>query len=131
MFSRAKEVEVMPGKSQNRISFGTTIEGDLKSEGGFRIDGTILGTVKTAAKVVIGKEGLITGELECLNADIEGTFTGTLTVHGLLTLKATAVITGDVVANKLAVEPGASFNATCKMGKGVKLLTDAKVKKAN
>ena len=130
MFNRAKEVEVMPGKSQNRISFGTTIEGDLKSEGGFRIDGTILGTVKTAAKVVIGKEGLITGELDCLNADIEGTFTGTLTVHGLLTLKATAVITGDVVANKLAVEPGANFNATCKMGKSVRSIGDSKGKTA-
>lgn len=130
MFNKDKNEDQIPGKSQNRISHGTTIEGDLTSEGGFRIDGTILGTVKTAAKVVIGKDGIITGHLECKNADIEGTFSGKLLVHGLLTLKATAIIDGDVIANKLAVEPGAHFNATCKMGTGVKSLADSKGKTA-
>jgi len=130
MFNKGKVEDQVPGRSQNRISHGTTIEGDLSSDGGFRIDGTILGSVKTAAKVVIGKDGIITGQLECKNADIEGVFTGKLLVHGLLTLKATASIEGDVVTNKLSVEPGALFNATCKMGTGVKSLADSKEKTA-
>lgn len=130
MFNKGKDEEQIPGKSQNRISHGTTIEGDLTSDGGFRIDGTVLGTIKTGAKVVIGKDGIITGQLECKNADIEGTFSGKLLVHGLLTLKATARIDGDVVVNKLAVEPGAHFNASCKMGTGVKSLDDSKGKTA-
>jgi cytoskeletal protein CcmA (bactofilin family) len=130
MFNKDKNEDQIPGKSQNRISHGTTIEGDLTSDGGFRIDGTILGTVKTAAKVVIGKDGIITGHLECKNADIEGTFSGKLLVHGLLTLKATASIDGEVITNKLAVEPGALFNASCKMGTGVKSLADSKGKTA-
>lgn len=130
MFNKAKTDEKIPGSSQNRISLGTTIEGDIISSGGFRIDGTILGTVKTDAKVVVGKDGIITGNLECKNADIEGTFSGKLLVHGLLTLKATASIDGDVLTNKLAVEPGASFNATCKMGTGVKSIGDSKGKTA-
>ena len=130
MFNKDKNEGQIPGKSQNRISHGTTIEGDLTSDGGFRIDGTILGTVKTATKVVIGKDGIITGHLECKNADIEGTFSGKLHVHGLLTLKATASIDGEVVTNKLAVEPGANFNATCKMGTSVKTLNDSKGKTA-
>ena len=33
------------GKSQNRIGQGTVIEGDIKSTGGFRIDGTIIGSL--------------------------------------------------------------------------------------
>jgi cytoskeletal protein CcmA (bactofilin family) len=114
------------GKSQNRISQGTTINGDLESDGGFRIDGTINGTLKTPGKVVIGKEGKVDGTLECNNADIEGFFSGKLIVQGLLSLKSSAVIKGDVLTEKLAVEPGAVFNATCKMESGLKSIATGK-----
>jgi cytoskeletal protein CcmA (bactofilin family) len=114
------------GKSQNRISHGTTINGDVESDGGFRIDGTINGTLKTPGKVVIGKEGKVDGTLECNNADIEGSFSGKLIVQGLLSLKSTATIEGDVFTEKLAVEPGAIFNATCKMESGIKSISTGK-----
>lgn len=114
------------GKSQNRIGHGTTIEGDVVSEGGFRIDGTINGTLKTPAKVVIGKDGKVDGTLDCNNADIEGVFSGKLLVQGLLTLKATAQITGEVTTQKLAVEPGAVFNASCTMQSGIKPADNSK-----
>ena len=58
--------------------------------------------------------------MECVNADIEGNFNGELLVSDLLSLKTTAVIEGTVSVAKLAVEPGATFNASCSMkgGKG-------------
>ncbi len=104
-----------PSASQNRINEGTKLKGDIHSEGFFRIDGIIEGNVTTPSKVVVGKSGKINGTLSCENADIEGTFDGNLDVSGTLTLKATAVINGDVVVGKLAVEPGATFNASCEM----------------
>lgn len=112
-------------KSQNRIGHGTVITGDITSEGGFRIDGTVDGNLKTPSKVVIGKDGMINGSLECEHADVEGTFKGKLVVNGLLSLKSSAIIEGDVVISKLAIEPGATFNASCKMETGVKKLNDA------
>ena len=70
-------------------------------------------------KVVIGKDGYIHGKVECVNADIEGSFNGELLVSDLLSLKSSAVIEGTVAVTKLAVEPGATFNASCTMkGKG-------------
>ncbi|WP_041497437.1 bactofilin family protein [Nonlabens marinus] len=114
-----KNTEIV-GNSQNRIAAGTTITGDIASEAGFRIDGEIIGTLKTNAKVVIGKDGKIEGTLECSSADIEGTFSGTLKINGLLSLKSTAIIEGEVTTMKLSVEPGATFNASCTMGGGVK-----------
>lgn len=104
-----------PTASQNRVNEGTILKGDIHSNGYFRIDGTIEGNIMTPSKVVLGKSGIITGTLKCENADIEGTFEGNLDVSGTLTLKATAKITGDVVVGKLAVEPGATFNASCVM----------------
>ena len=104
----------------NRIGKGTKIIGDIISDADFRIDGSLEGNVKTSGRVVIGKTGLIKGKVECLNADIEGKFSGELHVSDILALKASAHIQGDVVAGKLAVEPGATFNASCTMkGSGV------------
>jgi len=107
---------------QNRIVQGTKIIGTVVSDGGFRIDGEIEGDVKTQGKVVIGTTGKIIGTLTCENADIEGVFNGKLVVKETLSLRSTADIEGEVFISKLAVEPGATFNATCAMGSGVKTL---------
>lgn len=107
------------GGQPNRIEKNTKIKGDIVSEADFRIDGKLDGNVKTSGKVVIGKDGYIHGKVECVNADIEGSFNGELLVSNLLSLKSTAVIEGTVSVTKLAVEPGATFNASCTMkGKG-------------
>ena len=105
------------GGQPNRIEKNTVIKGDITSEADFRIDGKLEGNVKTSGKVVIGKDGLIKGKVECVNADIEGNFNGELYVSELLSLKNTAKIEGTVNVAKLAVEPGATFNASCNMGK--------------
>ncbi len=107
------------GGQPNRIEKNTKIKGDIASEADFRIDGKLNGNLKTSGKVVIGKDGYIHGKVECQNADVEGNFNGELMVSELLTLKASAVIEGTVSVAKLAVEPGATFNASCNMkGKG-------------
>lgn len=104
-----------PSASQNRINEGTKLKGDIESNGFFRIDGTVEGSISKPSKVVLGKSGVVIGKMTCENADIEGRFEGNLEITGTLTLKATARIEGEVVVGKLAVEPGASFNATCRM----------------
>ena len=123
---RSNKSNDIEGNSQNRIAQGTVIKGDIHSEAGFRIDGEIIGTLTTPAKVVIGKDGKIDGTLECSNADIEGAFSGTLKVTSLLSLKSTAQIDGEVTTSKLSVEPGATFNASCSMNTGVKSLDNGK-----
>lgn len=107
---------------QNRIASGTIITGEITGKGCFRIEGTLEGSLKTPGKVVISKGGLIDGILECDNADIEGSFKGKLLVKETLTLRSPAIIEGEVITGKLAVEPGATFNATCEMNGGVKPL---------
>jgi len=119
MFSENKKSVITEVSGQpNRIGQNTKIKGDIISEGDFRIDGELNGSVKTSGKVVIGKDGSITGKVECVNADIEGRFSGELFVSNVLSLKSTADIEGDVVVAKLAIEPGATFNATCNMRSG-------------
>lgn len=115
---------------RNIIANNTFITGDIKSEGDYRIDGSVDGNITTTGRVVIGAKGSVKGTVECSNADIEGTFSGKLIVTELLSLKSSSKITGEVFINKLSVEPNALFNATCTMKSGVKELKSDGRKKA-
>lgn len=108
--------------NQNTIAKGTVITGDIISDGDFRIEGSIQGNIKTPGKVVIGKTGIINGTLKSANADIEGKFSGKLMLSDTLSLKSSAHVEGEVEVGKLAVEPGATFNATCLMKGALKEL---------
>ena len=76
----------------NRIVEGTIIKGNILSHADFRLDG-----------------------------DIEGKFEGKIQVAEVLNIKAKAIIHGEVVCAKLAVEPGAEFSATCIMKTNTKV----------
>lgn len=107
---------------RNVIGKKTTISGDIISEGDFRIDGIVEGSIQAKGKVIIGKEGRVAGEITCANAEIEGHVSGNLVVENMLSLKASSSVTGEVVIGKLTVEPGAVFNAVCSMRGMVKEL---------
>ena len=100
---------------RNVIAKNSTFVGEITSDGDFRIDGVLEGTLKTKGRVIIGAEGFIKGTVEATNADIEGKFSGQLSVANTLTIKATSNTSGDVIVGKLSIEPGATFNATCAM----------------
>jgi len=102
--------------SYNLIATGTTIQGEITSDGDIRIDGILIGKAKASGRVVIGVTGSVDGEIICENADISGSVKGQVQTSGLLHLKATAKILGDISANKLAIDPGATFTGACNMG---------------
>jgi len=99
----------------NKITTGTSITGDIISNGDIRIDGILKGNLNTKGKVVVGNEGVINGEIECKNADISGKVEGKVKVSELLSLSKSAKITGEITTNRLAIEPGAIFSGTCNM----------------
>ena len=125
MFNNIKVKAGLNGSSEqsgsiNIIGQGTVIEGEVKSAGDLRIDGTIIGSVTSKSKVVIGSTGQVQGDVTCSNADISGTVKGKTTVNELLFLKSTARINGDIITGRLVVEVGASFSGNCHMGPLIK-----------
>ncbi|MFI5170863.1 MAG: polymer-forming cytoskeletal protein [Chitinophagales bacterium] len=100
----------------NRINLGTVVEGTLESDSDLRIEGTIKGTLRTKAKVAVGPTGLIEGDVHCKTADIEGSITGDIEVTEVLTLKASAVVEGNIYTAKIVIENGAHFDGICNMG---------------
>ncbi len=131
MFSEKKSKSNSPKSivsDRNVIGKNTTFIGDIISEGDFRIDGLVEGSIKTSGRIIIGKEGEVKGKVSCNNADVEGKVSGDLNVDNLLTLKVSSNIQGDVSMGKLSVEPGAIFNVNCVMKGGVKELHNGKGK---
>lgn len=106
--------------SINQIGSGTVIKGDVVSNEAIRIDGTLEGSLISKGKLVIGATGVIEGEVTCQNADIWGVVQGQITVSELLSLKASSKLNGDIITNKLSIEPGATFTGSCSMGGVIK-----------
>ena len=48
----------------NLLGVGTEIKGDIHSNGDIRIDGSLVGNLKTVGKVVIGETGAVKGKLK-------------------------------------------------------------------
>ena len=109
----------------NIIGQGTSIIGDINSNGDIRVDGTLKGSINTEGKVVLGKEGVVEGDVICQNADISGIIKAKITVSNLLSLKETAKLKGDIVTNKLSIEPGAEFTGSCSMGAVIREIKNA------
>ena len=115
-----KRVAEEISNSSNTIGKGTFLEGNIETYGNIRVEGKVVGNVKSKSKVALGNSSHVQGNIIAQNADIEGEVRGRLEVSELLVLKATAVINGDISTGKLVVEPGAVFNGTCKMGAAIK-----------
>jgi cytoskeletal protein CcmA (bactofilin family) len=103
----------------NIIGQGTRINGDLISNGDFRVDGAIEGSVKVGQRLVIGGTGKILGNIEADSATVAGHIKGNLTVKNVLELKPSAKIDGDIITNKMVIEAGAQFNGRCTMNVAV------------
>ncbi len=98
------------------ISPGTIIEGKFKATDNVRVDGTILGDVVCDKRIVMGDSGKIVGTVVANEAAIRGRIEGELKVSETIHLHSTAFIQGTIIAKKLIVEEGASYNGECKVG---------------
>jgi cytoskeletal protein CcmA (bactofilin family) len=119
MFGSKKNEEQQPQSAEAKLSMiaaGTTIDGNLHSEGDIRIEGRVIGTVVCKSRLVVGAKGLIEGNVDARNATVAGDIKGQVVIRETLALQETGRINGDILANQLAVQPGAVINGSCKMG---------------
>ncbi len=130
MFDKMAKSNISENPSVNIIGAGTSIDGDITTNGDMRIDGNLTGSINVKGKLVVGQSGTVEGEIICQNADIMGTIKGKIGVAELLSLKATSKLNGDIITNKIAVEPGATFSGSCSMGGVIKDIKGGTAEKA-
>jgi cytoskeletal protein CcmA (bactofilin family) len=119
MFNNKSKTEdkesAVPSGSASLIGGGTSMKGDITSSGDLRIDGTLIGNIICSAKVIIGANGVVEGDVSGQQADIMGKVSGTIKVKELLQLKSNCQVNGNLYSAKLQIEPAATFNGQCHM----------------
>lgn len=111
-----KPNEETPGReTESIVGPSVKIEGDLKSNGNLRIDGTVIGKVHTAQNLFVGESANIAADVDAENATVYGVVQGNIKVSANLILGPTGKIIGDINCGRLKVEDGAYFAGKCQM----------------
>jgi cytoskeletal protein CcmA (bactofilin family) len=108
------------------IAPGMTIVGDCETDGTVRVEGTVEGSIRAGKAVVIGKQGMVSGDVTTQDAVISGRVAGTLVAASRLELQATCQIEGEVFTRRMQLEEGAVLNGKVHMGQDLPKVTGAK-----
>ncbi len=108
------------GKIDSLIGKDTKIKGDLQSSGSIKIDGQVEGNVITDDSLIVGKESVIHGNMQCRNAVIGGKVVGNIEAQELLEYQAGAQMSGDISCKGLIVQEGVFFEGNCRMAQKAK-----------
>jgi len=120
MFQQKSKSESNQGlQSISIISTDSIIKGDMESEGDIRIDGKLIGNINCKAKIIIGQQGKVEGNLNGNQADILGTINGDIKMTGQLNLLGKSIINGNIHVGKLQMESTVVFNGKCIMGANI------------
>lgn len=95
--------------AQTVIARGVRVEGDFRSQGNVSIEGELVGSLTCGGHLMIGPEASIQASVTAEEATIAGTVEGNLQIARKVELKATAKLKGDITAETVAIEPGATL----------------------
>ncbi len=98
------------------IGVGMMLTGDCETDGALRIEGTVKGNVRAGKSVVIGKDGLVDGNIFTQDAIISGSVLGSVHAQSRLELQPTSQISGEIQARRLQLEEGASVEGQLSVG---------------
>ncbi len=111
------------GDLNTLIGKGSLFEGNLTVQHSLRIDGKVVGNIKSNDSIIIGKEGEVEGEIYVKNAIVGGKIKGKIVATGKVTLESTSEFIGELKAAKLVIDEGAVFDGTSQMKGGVETKT--------
>lgn len=98
------------------IARGVTLEGNFQGQGDVSVEGHVKGSLITTGSLTVGPEAVIEAEVKAAEASVAGTIQGNVTVTNRCEVRATAKIIGDVTAQVIAIEAGASLQGRLTVG---------------
>lgn len=100
------------------IGEGTLLEGSCSSQADIRIEGEVVGDLRTSGEVVIGEKGSVRSEIQARDVTIAGRMEGTVIATGIVRITPSGRLVGIVEASSLVIEKGAVFQGTSRMYDG-------------
>ena len=99
----------MSSKIDLYVPINSEHKGSLSIEGNARIDGAFVGNLYCEGTVVIGLQGQVEGDVQCMNAEISGHFKGRMQVFKNCTLFQKAEFSGLLDTGLCLLNEGALF----------------------
>jgi cytoskeletal protein CcmA (bactofilin family) len=100
---------------ENVLGRSLVVQGDLKADGAFRVDGTVEGSITSKGAVYIGESGVVHGDVTGSDVVVAGQVSGNVSCAGHLEIVATGRIEGDLDAKSVRIETGGVFRGTSRM----------------
>jgi cytoskeletal protein CcmA (bactofilin family) len=109
------------GEQQAAISSilgsGCKFTGDVDAKGSIRVDGEFEGKIMASDSVLVGKGGVVKGEIHSSHAAVSGTVEGNIFAKRKVELESGSRLIGDVESMSLIIEDGVFFEGRSKMKK--------------
>ena len=97
------------------IAPGMKVVGDLETSGILKIDGTVQGSIRGARQVMLGRTGVIQGDVQAEEVVLGGRVIGTVTATERVEIQSNSVIEGDVHTRSIVVFEGGLLNGNVRM----------------
>jgi cytoskeletal protein CcmA (bactofilin family) len=97
------------------LDTGSHINGELRFETTFRVDGKLTGIVRSGGDLVVGEGGEVEGEVEVGQVFVSGVVRGTIRAARRVQITPTGKVFADLETPALIVEDGALFEGRCAM----------------
>lgn len=105
---------IEPSSETTVISSGARIEGQFFFNSMLHLDGEINGVVHSQSIVVIGRNGILKGQLNADKVVVNGIFEGELDATSLEIL-AGGLVNGNISVRQIAIENEGKFNGNSKI----------------
>jgi len=112
---KKEEREHGAGKINSIVGPGTKFNGECNVEGTIRIDGEFEGKLNVTKVIIVGKTGVIKGDIKSADVIVGGKVIGAINGENRVELQAGAHIEGDIRTKSLIVDEGVFFDGQCRM----------------
>jgi cytoskeletal protein CcmA (bactofilin family) len=99
------------------LGTGCKFSGEVDAKGTIRVDGEIDGKIISTDSVVVGKGGIVKGEIHAAHTAVSGTVEGNIFAKRKVELASGSRLIGDVESMSLVIEDGVFFEGKSKMRK--------------
>lgn len=99
------------------LDAGSQVQGELRFETSFRIDGKFEGTVMSEGDLMVGESGDLEGELRVGRLFVSGTVRGNIRATRRVQISPGGKVFADIDTPSLVIEDGALFEGRCAMSR--------------
>jgi cytoskeletal protein CcmA (bactofilin family) len=99
------------------LDSGSHVNGELRFQTSFRVDGKFDGTVVSDGDLIVGDGGEVDGDLRVGQVVISGTVRGTVSAAKRVHISPSGKVFADVDTPSLIIEDGAVFEGRCSMSR--------------